>query len=273
MTIRGEGGARDPERSAREEHEREGRRRDEEADDDEVGGADAGVERGLDADERPPDHSTTISPSARWARRLDGVRIGGILAAIRSAGTMWRLLPIMAVLLVACGGGSAPSAPLASGAVTSEAIGVATGSPATWAGVVLVNRGTAPLTLSAVEPVSLDAGLKVAGVEVRVLGPDGDALGDPNPSVSGPGYPPESTAACRSRASALALRSWRPTSARWPRCWSAWSPTGPGRYVLRGLRVRYTVGGSGAARGRSRTPAANSALTDPDDQAGTCTPP
>ena len=49
----------------------------------------------------------------------------------------------------------ATAPPLASGAVTSESIGVATGKPATWADVVLVNRGDAPLTFSAVEPVSL----------------------------------------------------------------------------------------------------------------------
>jgi hypothetical protein len=182
---------------------------------------------------------------------------------------MWRLLPIMAVLLVACGGGSAPSAPLASGAVTSEAIGVATGSPATWAGVVLVNRGTAPLTLSAVEPVSLDAGLKVAGVEVRVLGPDGDALGDPNPSVSGPGYPPEHRGV---PVAGTVLAPVVPADER-PQAEVLVGLVAdrPGRYVLRGLRIRYTVGG--AEQEGTLAHAVAICATDPDDQAGTCEPP
>ena len=182
---------------------------------------------------------------------------------------MWRLLPIMAVLLVACGGGSAPSAPLASGAVTSEAIGVATGSPATWAGVVLINRGAAPLTLSAVEPVSLDAGLKVVGVQVRVLGPDGDPLGDPNPSVSGPGYPPvhRGVPVAGTELAPVVAADERPLA----EVLVGLVADRPGRYVLRGLRVRYTVGGS--EREGTLAHAVAICATDPDDQAGTCTPP
>jgi hypothetical protein len=181
---------------------------------------------------------------------------------------MWRLLPIMAVL-VACGGGSPPPAPLASGAVTAEAIGAATGSPATWAGVVLINRGAAPLTLSAVEPVTIDAGLTVVGVQVRVLGADGDASGDPNPSVSGPGYPPAPAGAPVDGTvlAPVVATDDRPIA----EVLVGLVATRPGRYVLRGLRVRYVVGG--VEREGTLAHAVAICSTDPGDQAGTCTPP
>lgn len=182
---------------------------------------------------------------------------------------MWRLLPIMAVLLVACGGGSTPPAPLASGAVTAEAVGVATGSPATWAGVVLLNRGAAPLTLTSIEPSTLDSGLKVVGVQVRVLGADGDAAGDPNPSVSGPGYPPVHPGApvAGTVLEPLVAADERPIA----EVLVGLVADRPGRYVLSGLRVRYVVGGVE----REGTLAHQIAVcaTDPDDQAGDCTPP
>ena len=181
---------------------------------------------------------------------------------------MWRLLPIMAVLLVACGG-STPPAPLASGAVTTEAVGVATGSPVTWAGVVLLNRGAAPLTLTSVEPMPLDAGLKVVGVQVRVLTADGDATGDPNPSVSGPGYPPVHPGApvAGTVLEPLVAADERPVA----EVLVGLVADRPGRYVLSGLRVRYVVGGAE----REGTLAHQIAVcaADPDDQAGDCTPP
>ena len=182
---------------------------------------------------------------------------------------MWRLLPIMAVLLVACGGGSASPAPLASGAVTAEGIGTATGSPATWAGVMLVNRGDAPLTLSAVEPVSLDAGLRVVGIQVRILGPDGDALGDPNPSVSGPGFPPVHRGV---QVAGAVLEPVVPADERpLAEVLVGLVADRPGRYVLRGLRIRYTVDGSD--REGTLAHAVAICATDPDDQAGDCAPP
>ncbi len=182
---------------------------------------------------------------------------------------MLRLLPIMAVLLVACGGGGTPPAPLASGAVTSEGIGVATGFPATWAGVMLINRGAAPLTLSTIEPVSLAAGLKVVGVQVRVLGPDGDAGGDPNPSVSGSGYPPlhRGTAVAGTELAPVVASDERPLA----EVLIGLVADRPGRYVLRGLRIRYVVGG--AEREGTLAHAVAVCVTDPDDQAATCAPP
>ena len=45
----------------------------------------------------------------------------------------------------------------------------------------------------------------------------------------------------------------------------------PGRYVLRGLRIRYTVGGSD--REGTLAHAVAICATDPDDQAGDCAPP
>jgi hypothetical protein len=182
---------------------------------------------------------------------------------------MWRLLPIMAVLLVACGGGSAPPAPLASSAITSEAIGVAPGSPATWAGVVLLNRGAAPLTLQAIEPVEVDAGLRMIEVQVRVLGADGDASGDPNPSVSGPGFPPAhvGSAVDGTVVDPVVAADERPLA----EVLVGLVADRPGRYVLRGLRVRYVVGG--AEREGTLAHAVAICATDPGDQAGICTPP
>lgn len=182
---------------------------------------------------------------------------------------MWRLLPIMAVLLVACGGGSTPPAPLASGAVTAEAVGVATGSPVTWAGVVLLNRGAVPLTLAGVEPVTLDAGLKVVGVQVRVIGAAGDAAGDPNPSVSGSGYPPVPSGApvAGTVLAPLAAADDRPIA----EVLVGLVADRPGRYVLSGLRVRYVA--DGVEREGTLTHAIAVCATDPDDQAGNCTPP
>ncbi len=181
---------------------------------------------------------------------------------------MWRLLPIMAVLLVACGG-STPPAPLASGAVTAEAVGVATGAPATWAGIVLLNRGAAPLTLAAVEPVGIDAGLRVVGVQVRVLGADGDASGDPNPSVTGPGYPPAHPGApvAGTVLDPMVTADERPIA----EVLIGLAADRPGRYVLRGLRVRYVVGG--VEREGTLEHAIALCATDPDDPAGDCTPP
>lgn len=182
---------------------------------------------------------------------------------------MARLLPIMAVLLVACGGGSPPPAPLASGAVTAVTVGVATGHPATWAGVELINRGAAPLTLLVVEPVALAAGLTVVGAQVRVLGPDGDAAGDPNPSVSGPGYPPirAGTTVAGTVLDPVVATDERPIA----EVLVGLVADRPGRYVLRGLRVRYVVGG--VEREGTVAHAIAVCATDPDDQAGTCTPP
>lgn len=182
---------------------------------------------------------------------------------------MWRLLPIMAVLVVACGGGSTPPAPLASGAVTAEAVGAATGSPVTWAGVVLLNRGAAPLTLAGVEPVTLDDGLQVVGVQVRVLGAAGDEAGDPNPSVSGPGYPPvhPGTPVAGTTLAPLVAADDRPVA----EVLVGLVADRPGRYVLRGLRVRYVVGG--VEREGTLTHAIAVCATDPGDQAGDCTPP
>ena len=182
---------------------------------------------------------------------------------------MWRLLPIMAVLLVACRGGSTPPAPLASSAVTSEAIGAATGSPATWAGVVLLNRGAAPLTLSAIEPVALDAGLRVVGVQVRVLGPDGDASGDPNPSVSGPGFPParHGGPVAGTVLAPVVAADERPLA----ELLVGLVADRPGRYVLRGLRISYVV--DGETRQGTIAHAVAVCATDPDDQAGACPPP
>jgi hypothetical protein len=182
---------------------------------------------------------------------------------------MWRLLPIMAVLLVACGG-SPPPAPLASSAVTAEAVGVATGAPATWAGVVLLNRGAVPLTLSAVEPVTLDPGLKVVGVQVRVLGAEGDATGDPNPSVSGPGYPPDhpGVPVAGTVLEPMVAADERPIA----EVLVGLVAERPGRYVLSGLRVRYVVGG--AEREGTLTHQVAICANDPDDPAaGACTPP
>jgi hypothetical protein len=181
---------------------------------------------------------------------------------------MWRLLPIMAALLVACDG-SAPPAPLASGAVASEAVGVATGRPATWAGVVLLNRGTVPLTLSAIAPVSLDAGLEIVGVQVRVLGPDGDARGDPNPSVSGPGFPPPhgGHAVAGTVLAPVVAADERPLA----EVLIGLLAHRPGRYVLRGLRITYVV--DGAEREGTLAHAVALCATDPGDQAGVCSPP
>jgi hypothetical protein len=153
--------------------------------------------------------------------------------------------------------------------VTSEAVGVATGRPGTWAGVVLVNRGAAPLTLSSVAPVSLAAGLEVVGVQVRVLGPDGDAAGDPNPSVSGPGFPPPH------RGGAVAGTVLEPVATADERPLAellvGLVAHRPGRYVLRGLRIRYVV--DGKEREGTLSHAVAICATDPGDQAGACAPP
>lgn len=181
---------------------------------------------------------------------------------------MRRALLLLAVLLVACGGGD--DQPLASNAVSAEGIGVATGRPATWAGVNLMNRSDDPLQLEFVEPVGADPGLEVTGVLARVLAADGDAVGDPNPSVSGAGFPPVDRPGGQLAGTTLlpyVEADQRPivelqvglVAAR------------PGRYVLRGLRIRYVA--NGLQHEGTVDHAVALCVADPDDQAGDCPPP
>ena len=183
---------------------------------------------------------------------------------------MWRFLPILAVLLAACGGSAPPEPPLASGAVTSVSIGVATGKPATWADVVLVNRGKVPLEFRSVAPVSLTPGLRLIGVRIRVLGPNGDAAGNPNPSVSGSGFPPAGqpgAPVAGTRLDPVAGDDLRPQA----EILVGLQADGPGDYVLRGLRIGYRVAGGDDVGTVSHAVAL--CVTDPGDQPGACTPP
>ena len=182
---------------------------------------------------------------------------------------MWRLLPIMAVLLVACGG-SPPPAPLASSAVTAEAVGVATGAPATWAGVVLLNRGAAPLTLSAVEPVTLDAWLEGCGRAGARARRRGRRDRRPEPVGERPGYPPDhpGVPVAGTVLEPMVAADERPIA----EVLVGLVAERPGRYVLSGLRVRYVVGG--AEREGTLTHQVAICANDPDDPAaGACTPP
>jgi len=183
---------------------------------------------------------------------------------------MRRFVPILALLLAACGGSAPPEPPLASGAVTSESIGVATGKPATWADVVLVNRGKQPITFRSVEPVSIAPGLKVLGVRIRVLGPNGDATGDPNPAVSGSGFPPTGqpgVPAAGVRLDPVAGDDLRPQA----EILVGLTADSPGHYVLRGLRIGYRVNGVDDVG--TVTHAVALCVTDPGDQPGACQPP
>ncbi len=156
---------------------------------------------------------------------------------------MTRAAALVAVLLVgACGSERAADGPLASGVPTRVAIGVATAGEAVWASVVVVNRGAEPLVIVAVEPLEIAAGLAVTGVRVRVLGVDGDATGDPNPSVSGSGQLPAATAGLPSPGS-VELAPYDETSER-PQAelLVGLTPAAPGRYEVRGLRIRYRAG-------------------------------
>jgi hypothetical protein len=183
---------------------------------------------------------------------------------------MRRFLPILAVLLAACGGSAPPEPPLASGAITSESIGVATGKPATWADVVLVNRGKQPLTFRSIVPVSVAAGLRVVGVRIRVLGANGDASGDPNPAVSGSGFPPSGQAGgpvAGTRLDPVAGNDLRPQA----EILVGLTADSPGHYVLRGLRIGYRVNGVDDVG--TVTHAVALCVTDPGDQPGACEPP
>jgi hypothetical protein len=183
---------------------------------------------------------------------------------------MRRFLPMLALLCAACGGSAPPPPPLASGAITSESIGVATGKAATWADVVLVNRGKEPLEFESVEPVAVDPGLRVLGVRIRVLGPNGDAAGDPNPAVSGSGFPPTGqpgTPVAGTHLDPVAGDDLRPQA----EVLVGLAADAPGHYVLRGLRIRYRVGSASEVGTVSHAVAL--CVTDPGDQPGTCEPP
>jgi hypothetical protein len=180
---------------------------------------------------------------------------------------MRRVLPMVALLCAACGGSAPPEPPLASGAITSESLGVATGKAVTWADVVLVNRGKEPLEFRSVAPVTVDPGLRVLGIRIRVLGPNGDAAGNPNPAVSGSGYPPSGqpgTPVAGTRLDPVAGDELRPQA----EVLVGLAAGAPGHYVLRGLRIRYRVGGTETAGTVSHAVAL--CVTDPGDQPGAC---
>ncbi len=192
-----------------------------------------------------PDQSTTISPSARWARRLEGVRIGGD----SGSDTIRR----DHVAAPADHGGAARRVRRRLGAARTarvrrrhgRGVGVATGSPATWAGVVLLNRGAVPLTLSPVEPVSArprPEGGRRPGARARRRRrrdrrpePVGERPGLSRPTH--PGVPVAGTVL-----EPVVAADERPIA----EVLVGLVADRPGRYVLSGLRMRYVVGGGRA---------------------------
>jgi hypothetical protein len=191
--------------------------------------------------------------------------------------------PAVALLMTACGSGdrAAADGPLASGVPTREAITVTSDGRAVWASAsrgstavmvsgAVANRGPAPLTITAVEPRDADADLAITGLRVRLLGVDGDATGDPNPSVSGPGSLPATAA--HEVPGAVVLAPYvdaddRPVAELLVEL----APGAPGRYVLTGLTVHYSVGG--AKRVGAVGHAVAICAVDPGDPDVTCAEP
>ena len=143
------------------------------------------------------------------------------------------------MLLVGCGGEERSiGGGLASSAVVTSTIVAPPGRAVTWADVQLLVRGGDGVVLDRIDPDQIGAGLEYLGSRVRILGSDGDAGGDPNPTTSGFGFPPARGAieavggarlgpydAATSRPIAEVLVGVRAQT--------------PGRYELTGLRVRY----------------------------------
>ncbi len=172
-----------------------------------------------------PDQSATIRHRARWARRCGAVRIAGFWQRYDPA-TMRRFLPILAVLLRRVWRQSRrPSRRSHRARSPSESIGVATGKPATWADVVLVNRGKQPLEFQSVEPVSVDSG------PARARRPDPRARPErrrdrrPEPGRQRLRLPARRPGR-HARSPAPASTRWRATTCgRRRRCWSGSPPT------------------------------------------------
>jgi hypothetical protein len=118
--------------------------------------------------------------------------------------------------------------------------------------------------------VAVDPGLRVVGVRIRVLGPNGDAAGDPNPAVSGSGFPPAGQPGgpvAGTRLDPVAGNDLRPQA----EILVGLQADRPGHYVLRGLRIAYRVGGVDDVGTVSHAVAL--CVTDPGDRPGACTPP